>query len=79
MRTLPYRTIGYGTEYFFTDQFSIGGEFGVNIVLWKWSDEFTFENGYDEGDDYYEIDRTSINAKANVGSSFSRMTLNFYF
>lgn len=69
-------TIGYGTEYFFSDQFSIGGEFGINIVLWNWSEEFTYEDYYD-GE--YEINRTSIDAKANVGSSFSRMTLNFYF
>tara|TARA_B100000315_G_scaffold136882_1_gene126135 strand:- start:2717 stop:3373 length:657 start_codon:yes stop_codon:yes gene_type:complete len=70
-------TIGYGTEYYFGDQFSLGGEFGINFILWNWSDEFTYDY-YDDGYNS-ETETTEFEAKAKIGSSFARMTLNFYF
>jgi len=56
--------IGFGVEYFFDENFSIGGEYGVRILNLKYkaSDEF---------DD--------INVKASISPTYSKLTLNFYF
>ena len=69
-------TLGFGTEFYFSHQFSIGGEFGLNWILWNFNDEFT--DNYD-GYNYSWEESYTYKAKAGIGGGFSRMTLNFYF
>ena len=70
-------TLGFGTEYNFSHQFSIGGEFGLNWVLWNYNDEIS--DSSDDGDNYSWEESYMFKAKAGLGGGFSRMTLNFYF
>ncbi|MCK5330431.1 MAG: hypothetical protein KAK01_03410 [Candidatus Marinimicrobia bacterium] len=69
-------TIGVGTEYYFSDQFSIGGEAGFNMLLWNWSDEYS-----DSEDDYYYSwsEEYKFDVKARLSGSYGRMSINFYF
>jgi len=67
-------TFGVGAEYFFDDNFSIGGEFGLNLISAKYTDT-------DEDDDYNgngpaTIERT---LKGMVMPTYSKISLNFYF
>ncbi|MFQ6675655.1 MAG: hypothetical protein ACE5LH_04835 [Fidelibacterota bacterium] len=70
-------TLAVGTEYFFSDQFSIGGEFGMNWLLWDYSDSDS--DSYYGSSDYNWTSTTKYDAKAKLGGSFARMTLNYYF
>jgi hypothetical protein len=54
---------GAGAEYFFADQFSIGGEFGLNLMF----DRATFE----------ELTETKFFAM--LGLTYSTISLSFYF
>jgi len=55
---------GFGVEYFFDDNFSIGGEYGFRYLNLK----------YKASDDFDDI---TVNA--NVSPTYSKLTLNFYF
>lgn len=57
-------SLGYGTEYHLSEQFSIGGE--VYLTGAHWSDE-------DEGGDW------SRKARVLLGATLARATLNYYF
>ncbi len=69
-------TIGVGTEYYFSDQFSIGGEAGFNMLLWNWSDEYSDS---DDDYDYSWSEEYKFDIKARLGGSYGRMSINFYF
>ena len=69
---------GFGVEYFLDENFSIGGEFGLRYLSFKYSDtrEGTFWNpdtGQDQATDY----ETDINISSRP--TFSKISLNFYF
>jgi opacity protein-like surface antigen len=55
---------GFGVEYFFDDNFSVGGEYGIRYLGGK------FEVN-DEFDDY--------SVKANIKPTYSKIGFNFYF
>jgi len=69
---------GFGVEYFFDDNFSLGGEFGIRYIGGKYSDSYedSFYNP-DLGDDQdTEITNT---LKAHLNPTYSKISLNFYF
>ncbi len=69
---------GFGCEYFFDKNFSVGGEFGFRNLKFKYNDTYnsTFYNP-DTGTDQ----NTTItdNIKINLSPTYSKITLNFYF
>ncbi len=69
---------GVGAEYFFDENFSIGGEFGLAYM------KLGFEQSYDT--DYWNpntstnVDTTAdIEFNANILPTYSKISLNFYF
>lgn len=73
---------GVGAEYFFDDNFSVGGEFGLRMFHGKLKQSYTEEHWeYDPETmetTYYETQET-IDVKANLNPTYSRISLNFYF
>ena len=65
---------GSGVEYFFSKEFSIGGEIALNVLLQSMVDEH-------EDGDYYSNDIQTIKNKLNLraGAIFTQFTLNYYF
>lgn len=55
---------GFGVEYFFDDNFSIGGEYGIRFFSGKYESS-------DQFDDYA--------VKLNVNPTYTKLALNFYF
>ena len=70
-------TLGLGTEYYFSDQFSIGGEFGINWLLWDFKDEDS--DKYYDSADYNWSEEYKYDLKGRLSGGFARMTLNYYF
>jgi hypothetical protein len=70
--------LGFGMEYFFNTQFSIGGEFGLRYIRVSYKDvyEDTFYNPVTDANQ-----TTTINEKINYSFSptYSKLALNFYF
>lgn len=58
--------VGFGAEYFFTENFSLGGEFGVRSLSAK------YEEVDVEFDEEYSI-------KARLTPTYTKFGLNFYF
>jgi hypothetical protein len=63
---------GFGVEYFFDDNFSIGGEYGIRYYHGKYE---TSEIDTYNGEDREETDTY----KVNVSPTYAKITLNFYF
>lgn len=67
---------GFGVEYFFDDNFSVGGEFGLRYMNVK----FTQSN---EGEEYNGIDYETVvyntDVNLNLIPTFTKVSLNFYF
>lgn len=70
--------LGFGMEYFFDDNFSLGGEFGFRYV------KINYDDSYDS--DYYNPDTgeyvpSKVDNKITLSSSptFSKISFNFYF
>ncbi len=55
---------GFGIEYFFDENFSLGGEFGIRHFNFKYNER-------DEGDE--------TDVRININPTFSKITLNYYF
>ena len=68
--------VGFGVEYFVSDHFSLGGEFGLRYFHLKQKDTRTQSvyNGYD-----FEEVETSIETKYKVSPTFTKISLNYYF
>jgi len=64
---------GYGVEYFLSDQFSIGGEASMNLVMNSWKNE------YEEQIDWDEYKSVSEDWRLSAGAVFTQFTLNYYF
>jgi hypothetical protein len=64
---------GSGVEYFFAKDFSLGGEFSMNLFVNSWE----HEHG---SDSYYNEEETIIhNTALRAGAIFTQFTLNYYF
>ena len=69
---------GFGTEYFFDDNFSIGGEFGIRLLHLKYKyevDEIVYNP--DTGEDVPST--TTYEYKFNLNPTYAKLSLNFYF
>ena len=70
--------IGFGAEYFFSDQFSIGGEFGIRFIHFGFKesyDRFVFDPNTNQN----ILTENKIDSKLNISPTFSKISLNFYF
>lgn len=76
---------GFGTEYFFSDNFSIGGEFGINIFSGNYEE---VKKDYESGpvgssitgmrQETVETSHT-FNLNLGIGLTYSLLCLNYYF
>ena len=69
--------VGFGVEYFFDEDFSIGGEFGIRFFSAKFKDSHSHTEY-----DYYGYEHNleeEISAKIKINPTFSKIALNFYF
>jgi hypothetical protein len=77
--------VGFGGEYFFTNSFSIGGEFGIRFISTKYSQENTntesvYVGSSQTGYNYQNVQtKDNIDLGLNLGATYSIMTLNYYF
>lgn len=69
---------GFGVEYFFDDNFSIGGEFGLKFLHAKYTDSYDDEV-YDYSTGTYEDVTIENTVKAGMNPTYSKISLNFYF
>lgn len=71
-------TAGVGAEYFFDDNFSLGGEFGLQIVAGKYYEEYVDDYYNPNTSTYVDADFTrEINVR--LMPTYSKISLNFYF
>jgi hypothetical protein len=64
---------GYGVEYFLSEQFSLGGEVSMNLVMNKWKNENQGEYDYDNNENISEDYRLT------AGAVFTQFIFNYYF
>ncbi|MGV8136021.1 MAG: hypothetical protein AB2L20_12465 [Mangrovibacterium sp.] len=62
--------LSFGIEYFFDENFSLGGAFGLRYFHLKYDEKVASESDY--GNDSY-------NFKFNMSPTFSQISLNYYF
>jgi len=69
---------GFGVEYFFDENFSIGGEFGLRYLHLKYND--TYESDlYNPNTGNYQDTEIKNDYRFNMSPTFSRISLNYYF
>ena len=69
---------GFGVEYFFDENFSIGGEFGLRYLHLKYND--TYESDlYNPNTGNYQDTEIENDYRFNMSPTFSRISLNYYF
>ena len=68
-------SIGIGAEYFFDDNFSIGGEYGLMGVI------FRYKEKYDEpsNDQSYYAYSSALDDQYTFNPTYSKISLNYYF
>lgn len=69
---------GFGTEYFFDDNFSIGGEFGLRYLGGKFTTENT-DSYYNEQTGTYEDTQIKNSFNLRTSPTYTKISLNFYF
>jgi hypothetical protein len=76
----------FGSEYFFSENFSFGGEFGLRMLLVDTNmpqDSPYFVYNYDPGTGTYVFvqgtQRRETNIKFNFSLTYATFTLNYYF
>ena len=70
--------VGYGVEYFFHPQFTIGGEFGLRILHMSYEDTYDDEI-YDPNTGNYVTAPREYSIKGSLRPTYSRISINFYF
>ncbi|MBN4072567.1 outer membrane beta-barrel protein [Crocinitomix catalasitica] len=70
--------LGFGAEYFFAPQFSIGGEFGLRLIKTKFKDTYD-QNVFNPITGLTEVYPRTQLWKSIVSPTYSRISLNFYF
>jgi hypothetical protein len=65
-------SFGFGTEYFLSDSFSLGGEYGIRLIFGGAQRKETDE--YDDGSETLKDEAT-----ARVGLTYGVVTLNYHF
>ncbi len=75
-------SLGFGTEYFFSENFSIGGEFGLRMFLGSYEKSEIVEtyvyNPNTGSDGYVETER-NYNVDVNFSLTYSVVSFNYYF
>ena len=76
--SLWYGEFGFGAEYFFDDNFSIGGEFGIRHFNFNYEyiDEYEFVD-YNTGQTIILED--TYDFKLRINPTYAKFSLNFYF
>jgi hypothetical protein len=71
-------SLGFGTEYYFSKHFSVGGEFGVRFFIgsFEQTDQVYV---YDPGSGNYQESDRDYNLDLNLQLTYSVVTLNYYF
>lgn len=70
--------IGFGTEYFFDENFSLGAEFGLKYLSYKYEDSHDhFDYDYNTGQEVTL--EHSWSEKIIVSPTYSRIYLSYYF
>lgn len=67
-----------GTEYFFDEHFSVGGEFGLRMINVNVRNEYD-QTVYNPITDDYENFKALSTVKSSIKPTFTRVSLNFYF
>jgi hypothetical protein len=68
----------FGAEYYFDDNFSISGEFGIRYFKQKYNDSYEKEIYNPETTEYQTTEITTT-MNNNISPTFSKISLNFYF
>lgn len=68
---------GFGGEYFFSESFSLGGEFGVRIILTSYEEEESQTHTMWDGTTYTTTSKYKLDL--GLGITYSSLCLNFYF
>ncbi|MCX6121709.1 MAG: hypothetical protein NTX44_08830 [Ignavibacteriales bacterium] len=73
---------GFGTEYFFSENFSIGGEFGLRVFLINYNEEanepMSVYNSQTGTYQYYNA-QNKYKFDLGMGITYSTLVLNYYF
>lgn len=69
---------GFGIEYFFDENFSLGGEFGLRYIHLKYEESNDSEI-YNPEAGVYQTVKIEDSFKFNTNPTFSKISLNFYF
>jgi len=69
---------GFGMEYLFDENFSLGGEFGLRYFYLKYNESYTREY-YNPSTGNNEQAEINEDYKFNLSPTYSRIFLNFYF
>lgn len=69
---------GFGVEYFFDENFSIGGEFGIRYFHLKYKDSYT-NTDYDYNTNEEVETKVNQSYKFSTNPTFSRISVNYYF
>ncbi|HBX50038.1 MAG: hypothetical protein A2275_17755 [Bacteroidetes bacterium RIFOXYA12_FULL_35_11] len=70
--------LGFGTEYFFDNNFSVGGEFGLRLLRLKYKD--TEEDLiYNPQTGNYVPSTTTNDYRFNLSPTYVRISFNYYF
>ena len=64
-------TVGFGAEYFFTENFSLGGEFGYTLS------RLGYRQTWEEDEGPMGIEE--LNVDLNTGETYTALTLNYQF
>ena len=63
---------GFGVEYFFDDNFSVGGEYGIQAVLGKYEDIYDYVSSGEPA-------QQKTTYKPRLAPTYAKISLNFYF
>ncbi|MEI7595655.1 MAG: hypothetical protein WCK02_07905 [Bacteroidota bacterium] len=70
--------LGFGSEYFFDENFSVGGEFGFRILNYKYEKE-TDVSVYDGNTGTNVQTKRKYEYTYNLNPTYMKISLNFYF
>lgn len=70
--------LGFGIEYFFDDNFSVGGEFGLRYLHLKYNDSY-MSDIYNPDTGNYQDTEIEHDYRFKLSPTFSRISFNFYF
>lgn len=69
---------GFGIEYFFDENFSLGGEFGLRYLYLKYKDTFETEI-YNPNTGDYQASEIEESYRFNISPTYTKVALNYYF